>query len=109
MPKKSLVIERFIHVDMRQGLREFRDRITEETLTIALRQTKKHSPVKTGKLKRSIRKISATSIGTSVYYALYQEEGTQYNAPRFYFKRGLEDANRAMEKIVYDALRESMR
>lgn len=73
------------------------DKLTDEWATTVVRVAEMKAPMRTGRLKRSIKKVSTKggyTITVNAPYAVYVEYGTRHRAANPFFKPAVEAANR---------------
>lgn len=109
MAKANISVRRIMRVDRERALEGFEESMIDDVMDLSVKQAKKYSPVDTGRLRRSIERLSHQSIGSRVYYAVYQEKGTRYIAPVEFLKRGVLDAKRALRGMVNDNMRRNFK
>lgn len=95
---------------LEKGIGQFVERAVQKSVKVMERNIKVNTPVKEGHLKRSIRSKStgfgkaevyneAVEGGQEINYAIYQEYGTRYIAPRAMFRKGVAQSEDKIKSI----------
>lgn len=101
---------------LEKGIGKFIDTAVQKSVKLMERNVKVNTPVKEGHLRRSIRSRQvgfgkaevyneAVEGGKEINYAIYQEYGTRYIAPRAMFRKGVAQS----EDKIKDIFREEAR
>jgi hypothetical protein len=93
---------------MPRALKTLAEEIQLEAIKVGVQVAKSYVPVDTGRLQASIRKLSKSTYGSTVYYAGYVEEGTVYMDAQPYMAPSFEAVKRALPGIEHDAFMRSM-
>lgn len=95
---------------LEKGIGKFIDTAVQKSVKLMERNVKVNTPVKEGHLRRSIRsrQVSfgkaevyneAVEGGKEINYAIYQEYGTKYIAPRAMFRKGVAQSEDKIKDI----------
>jgi HK97 gp10 family phage protein len=102
---------RFLN-NMPRFVRESGDKICSEAASQASKEARRIVPVRTGRLKRSIRKEQtgqgAYRVGSKVEYAGYVEYGTSRMQAQPYLRPAAELVNTQLNGIIYRLLKEQV-
>jgi len=101
---------------LEESVGNFVTKAVEKSIAVMERNIKVRTPVKEGHLKRSIRSRmidafsgeaynEAVEGGKEINYAIYQEYGTKYIAPRAMFRRGVADSEKRITDIFAEEAR----
>jgi HK97 gp10 family phage protein len=97
------------HIDKKELLENFSDEMIDEIRERIQRRAKQLVPVDTGKLQASIRLIQRYTVGSTVRYAGYVENGTRFMRAQPYMEPAIEDVMRTLPSIQRQAFRDASR
>jgi HK97 gp10 family phage protein len=88
-----------------EKLIEMREQLMSDILNVALANSQKRTPVRTGTLRRSETtqmeaKGTRGFIGTNVKYGPFVHEGTRYMEPQPFFEQGIEDSLAKIDQLT---------
>lgn len=88
-----------------EKLIQMREQLMSDILNVALANSQKRTPVRTGTLRRSETtqmeaKGTRGFIGTNVKYGPFVHEGTRYMEPRPFFEQGIEDSRAKIDELT---------
>lgn len=87
----SVSVRRVKKNDPRKRVKEFEPALTEALLRFGVKMARIHVPVRTGRLKRSIRRYMPGKYRAHTPYAGYVENGTEGRIARKYMARSAQD------------------
>jgi len=87
----SVTVRRAKKNDPRKRVKEFEPALTEELLKFGVKRARIHVPVRTGRLKRSIRRYMPGKYRAHTPYAGYVEDGTNGRVARKYMAKSAQD------------------
>lgn len=89
----SVTVRRVKKNDPRKRLKDFEVVLTEELLRFGVKRARFHVPVRTGRLKRSIRRYQPGKYRAHTPYAGFVEYGTEGRVARHYMGKSRQDIN----------------
>lgn len=97
------------YIDTEKLVANFSKEMIDDIRKKIKKRSKQLVPVRTGKLKRSIRLIQKYTVGTTVRYAGYVEGGTKFMRARPYMQPAIDDVMRTLPAIQREAFRDAVR
>ena len=97
------------YVDKERLVKNFSQEMVDEIRERIQRRAQQLVPVDTGKLRASIRLIQKYTVGSTVRYAGYVEQGTRYMRAQPYMEPARDDVMRTLPTIQREAFREAAR
>jgi len=87
----AVSVKRVKKNDPRKRVKEFEPAVIEALLKFGVKRARVHVPVRTGRLKRSIRRFAPGKYRAHTPYAGYVEYGTQGRVARWYMAKSSQD------------------
>ena len=95
-----------------QKMKEELNRAVKKSVFAIERQTKIYAPVRTGRLRSSVRSRSYDlkgEVGVGVRYAIFVELGTRYFGGRYFLTRAIKTMTRAIQSFFKTAVKNTLK
>ena len=97
---QTVVVKRIVHANVPKILKTVKKRSEREGAGYGVERAMRYVPVRTGKLRLSIKVYDGDSFGSEVRYAGYVENGTRFMRARPYLEPAAKDVAREMPAII---------
>ena len=102
---QNVIVKKIVHANVPAILKKVKKRAEREGAGYGVERAMRYVPVRTGKLRLSIKVYDNDSFGSDVRYAGFVEDGTRFMRARPYLAPAARDVAREMPKIIRKELK----